>query len=104
MKTTIALAAAALAVSSLAGCIEMPAGDMGDPGPGNSAEAAARSACVRDVRATTNNPDVVVQSSSFSEAGTQVILIVGGTGTWECIAYSDGTTAGITSLTNEGFL
>jgi predicted polyphosphate/ATP-dependent NAD kinase len=45
-----------------------------------------------------------VQSSSFSEAGTEVILTVGGTGTWRCIAYSNGTTAGIESLTNEGFL
>lgn len=104
MKTKISMAAAALAVTGLAGCVEMPGGGMGDPGPGNSAEADARNACVRDVRLTTNNPDVVVQSSSFSEAGTEVILLVGGTGTWQCIAYRDGTTAGIMSLTNEGFL
>jgi predicted polyphosphate/ATP-dependent NAD kinase len=100
MKTRITIAAAALAVTSLAGCVEMPGGG----GPGNSAEAAAREACVRDTRSTTGNPDVFVQSSSFSEAGTEVILTVGGTGTWRCIGYSNGTTAGIESLTNEGFL
>jgi hypothetical protein len=104
MKTRNTIAAAALAVTSLAGCVEMAGGGMGDPGPGNSAEAAARDACVRDTRSTTGNPDVFVQSSSFSEAGTEVILTVGGTGTWRCIGYSNGTTAGIESLTNEGFL
>lgn len=104
MKTTLKLASVTLAALALAGCIEMDGGDMGDMGPGNSAEAAARGDCVRDTRAATGNPDVVVQSSSFSEAGTEVIMTVGGTGTWSCIAYRDGTTAGITSLTNEGFL
>jgi hypothetical protein len=104
MKTRMTIAAAALAVTSVAGCVEVPGGSIGDPGPGNSAEAAARNACVRDTRSTTGNPDVVVQRSSFSEAGTEVILTVGGTGTWRCIAYRDGSTAGIESLTDEGFL
>jgi hypothetical protein len=45
-----------------------------------------------------------VQSSSFSEAGTEVLLLVGGTGSWRCIGYRDGTTAEIMSLSNEGFL
>ena len=101
---TVTLAAALAAATALAGCVEVPGGGMGAPGAGNSAEDAARGACVRDTRLTTGNPDVVVQSSSFSEAGTEVIMTVGGTGTWRCIAYRDGTTAGITSLTNEGFL
>jgi hypothetical protein len=108
MKKTMTLAAGLAAMTVLAGCVDM-AGDMGggmpmDPGPGNSAEADARNACVRDTRIETGNPDVVVQRSSFSEAGTEVILLVGGTGTWRCIAYRDGTTAGIMSMTNEGFL
>lgn len=104
MQGKLKIASAALAALALAGCVETGGGGMGDPGPGNSAEAAARNSCVRDTRATTGNPDVVVQSSSFSEAGTEVIMLVGGTGTWRCIAYRDGSTAGITSLTNEGFL
>jgi predicted polyphosphate/ATP-dependent NAD kinase len=99
MKISMTMAVAALAVTGLAGCVETAT-----QLPGNSAEGAARDACVRDTRLTTNNPDVVVQSSSFSEAGTEVIMIVGGTGTWRCIAYRDGSTAGIMSLTNEGFL
>jgi hypothetical protein len=56
------------------------------------------------VASTTGNPDVGLIESSFSEAGTEVIVSVGPTGRWECIAYSDGTTAGIQSITDEGFL
>ena len=101
MKTSLMIAAATLAATGLAGCFETSGGG---PGPGNSAEAAARDACVRDTRSTTGNSDVVVQSSLFSEAGTEVIMTVGGTGTWRCIAYRDGSTTGIMSLTNEGAL
>ena len=104
MKTSMSIAAAALAATGLVGCVETSGGGISNPGPGNSAEAAARDACVRDTRSTTGNPDVVVQSSMFSEAGTEVIMTVGGTGTWRCIAYRDGSTTGIMSLTNEGAL
>lgn len=105
MKTSLTLALAGLAALTLTGCVEMDGGGTAmDPGSGNSAEAAARGDCVRDTRAMTGNPDVVVQRSSFSEADTEVIMTVGGTGTWRCIAYRDGTTAGITSMTDEGFL
>jgi hypothetical protein len=45
-----------------------------------------------------------VISSSFSEAGTEVIVRVGPTGRWRCIAYRDGSTAGIQSITDEGAL
>jgi hypothetical protein len=91
---------AALPAVLVAGCVEVAE----TSAPGNAPEAQARAACVRDVRATTGNPAVSVVSSSFSEAGTQVILRVGPTGTWQCTAYRDGTTAGIMSLTNEGSL
>lgn len=65
----------------------------------------AEQACLRDVTATTNNPDVVLISSSFSEAGTEVIVGVGeNRAQWRCIAYKDGTTADIQSLTDEGSL
>jgi hypothetical protein len=44
-------------------------------------------------------------SSTFSQAGTTVIVGVGpDRARWECIGYEDGTTAGIMSLTNEGSL
>lgn len=70
-----------------------------------STPTAAEQACLRDVSATTNNGDVQVLSSSFSQAGTEVIVGVGPQrARWSCIAYSDGSTAGIQSLTNEGTL
>ena len=66
---------------------------------------AAEQACLRDVTATTNNPDVALLGSEFSEAGTLVRVGVGpDRAPWQCIAYSDGTTDGIMSLTDEGFL
>ncbi|MDW4497965.1 hypothetical protein R5H30_08245 [Sulfitobacter sp. D35] len=66
---------------------------------------AAEQACLRDVTSTTNNPDVVLLGSEFSEAGTLVRVGVGDTrAPWQCIAYSDGSTAGIQSLTDEGAL
>jgi len=61
--------------------------------------------CLRDVANTTNNGEVVVLESNYSEAGTQVIVGVGpDEARWNCIGYTDGTTAGIQSLTDEGYL
>lgn len=57
---------------------------------------AAEQACLRDVTAATNNPDVVLLGSEFSQAGTLVRVGVGPSrAPWRCIAYSNGTTAGI---------
>ena len=71
----------------------------------NDPEASARAACLRDVQLETGNSTAVVLSSSFSQAGTEVIVGVGPQqARWRCIAYSDGTTDGIMSLTNEGSL
>jgi len=71
----------------------------------SAAPTAAEQACLRDVTATTNNPDVVLLGSEFSEAGTLVRVGVGpDRAPWQCIAYTDGSTAGIESLTNEGTL
>ncbi|WP_171236991.1 hypothetical protein [Ruegeria sp. HKCCA6837] len=65
----------------------------------------AQQACLRDVANTTNNSQVVVLSSEFSEAGTQVTVGVGeDRAPWNCIAYSDGATAGIEFLGDEGAL
>jgi hypothetical protein len=56
----------------------------------------AEQACLRDVTSVTNNPVVVLLVSEFSEAGTFVRVGVGAQrAPWKCIAYSDGTTAGI---------
>ena len=66
---------------------------------------AAEQACLRDVTRETNNADVVLLSSSFAEAGTEVIVGVGPQrARWRCIAYRDGSTAGIMSLADEGAL
>lgn len=88
------------AVATLAACVEETGG-----GVSTSMPNAAEQACLRDVTRTTNNPDVVLLGSEFSEAGTLVRVGVGpNRAPWQCIAYRDGTTAGIQSLTNEGTL
>ena len=77
----------------------------GVSGSDGATPTAAEQACLRDVTATTNNPDVVLLGSEFSEAGTSVRVGVGeNRAPWNCIAYDDGTTAGIESLTDEGAL
>lgn len=100
------IAALTAAVALLSGCVstsEPPSGSGGSAASG--IPTAAEQACLRDVTNATNNPDVVLLDSSFSQAGTEVIVGVGPQrARWRCIAYSDGTTAGIESLTNEGAL
>lgn len=60
---------------------------------------------MRDVANTTNNSLVVVLSSAISEAGTQVIIGVGeDRAPWNCIVYTDGATAGLEFLGDEGAL
>ena len=103
MKNTYKTAASFLAVLALSACVEDTGSSSG--GSSSSMPTEAEQACLRDVTRTTNNGDVVLLSSEFSQAGTQVIVGVGPQrARWSCIAYSDGTTAGITSLTNEGAL
>ena len=66
---------------------------------------AEEGACLAAVITETNNPDVAVLGSEFSEAGTNVTVGVGAQrAPWQCIAYSDGTTSRPMSLTNEGSL
>jgi len=93
---TVTLAAAAL----LSGCIEETGSSVSGSMP-----TAAEQACLQRTTIETNNPDVVVLSSSFSQAGTEVIVGVGPQqAPWQCIYYSDGSTTQPMSLTNEGFL
>ena len=100
----IRLSAIALATAALTGCGSNP----DQPSSGGSSSAMpskAEQACLRDVTRTTNNPDVVLLDSTFSQAGTEVIVGVGPQrARWRCIGYSDGTTGEIMSLTNEGRL
>ena len=96
----ISLAVSGTALLALSACQETTSTT-----PVAETPTAAQQACLRDVTATTNNPDVVLLGSSFSEAGTLVKVGVGeARAPWQCIAYSDGTTAGIESLTDEGAL
>jgi hypothetical protein len=103
----IATAAAAAAAASLAltACTETT-GDTRTSSASASPSGTpslAEQGCLRDVTRQTNNPDVVMLSSSYSEAGTEVIVGVGPQrARWRCIGYRDGTTAGIMSLTDEG--
>lgn len=86
--------------AALAACVETDGG-----GAEMSGSSAANSACLGAVRAETGNADVSVLSSSYSEAGTEVIVGVGPQrARWQCIAYRDGSTTRPMSLTNEGSL
>ncbi len=85
-------------VAALSGCVE-------DTGSASGAPSAAEQACLQRVSQETNNGDVVLLGSSFSQAGTEVIVGVGPENArWQCIAYSNGTTSQPMSLTDEGFL
>ena len=62
---------------------------------------AAEQACLRAVTTETNNLDVVLLSSSFSQAGTEVMVGVGPQrAPSQCIAYGDGSTSRPMSLRN----
>lgn len=99
MTRHLTFAAALAAVAALAGCVEESSS------PTASAPSLAEQGCLRDVSRTTNNGDVEIMSSTFSQAGTTVVVGVGpDRARWECIGYEDGTTAGIMSLTDEGSL
>jgi hypothetical protein len=92
MTVTLAARIAGLAVIGfgLAGCVEETTTIT------TTAPTAAQQACLAAVSNAANNGDVVVLNSLGSEAGTQVTVGVGPTrASWNCIAYSDGTTAGV---------
>jgi hypothetical protein len=104
-KALIVTAFAAAALLVVSGCTETTGGTRSSAAAAPGTPSLAEQACLRDVTRQTNNPDVVMLSSSDSEAGTEVIVGVGNErARWRCIGYRDGTTAGITSLTDEGAL
>ena len=105
MTHLIKLAAPALATTALAGCVASSGGTTDAESAASGTPSLAEQGCLRDVTKTTNNPDVVLLDSKFSETGTEVIVGVGEQrARWRCIGYSDGTTTGIMSLTDEGRL
>ena len=105
MTNLIKLTALALATAALAGCMASSGGGADTGSSASGTPSLAEQACLRDVTRTTNNPDVVLLDSTFSQAGTEVIVGVGPQrARWRCIGYSDGTTADIMSLTDEGRL
>ena len=104
-KSIIITVSAAAALLVLSGCTETTGGTRSSSSPAPGTPSLAEQACLRDVTRQTNNPDVVMLSSSYSEAGTEVVVGVGPQrARWRCIGYRDGTTAGIMSLTDEGAL
>lgn len=87
MTTTIRFAALGLLAALVSGCVEETVATTPN---------AAEQACLASVSRTANNGDVVLLGSEFSEAGTSVRVGVGeNRAPWKCIAYSDGTTAGV---------
>lgn len=99
MNTTKTFAVAAMAMAGLAGCVETGS----DTGSNFSALTPEQAACVRDVGVLTQSSDIVIQRSMGSQAGVLVDLIVNGSSTFTCTAFSDGSTD-IQSTTDEGFL
>lgn len=107
--TTAAIFAIGLAAS---GCSETTSGGMAaTPEPAAAPQAAMRTgspvdegACLSAVAQQTQNGDVTVISSEFSQANTLVIVGVGPQrAQWRCLV-SGGIVAETMSLTNEGTL
>lgn len=65
----------------------------------------ARDACLREVRRTTNNPDLAVIEMLYSEANSQLKIGVGpNRAPWQCTVSNSGVVANVMSLTDEGAL
>jgi hypothetical protein len=66
---------------------------------------AAREACLREVRRTTNNSDVAIIEMIYSEANSQVKIGVGpDRAPWQCLVSNSGVVAQVMSLADEGRL
>lgn len=92
----VRFAALGFATLGLSACVEETAMVSAAPN-------AAEQACLAAVSNTTNNGDVALLGSEFSEAGTLVRVGVGSErAPWKCVAYSDGTTAGVEFMGTDG--
>ncbi|MCR9085974.1 MAG: hypothetical protein NXH97_04420 [Rhodobacteraceae bacterium] len=86
-------------LGTLAGCAETTDGVVA------RAPNAGEQACLLGVTRQTNNPDVVLLGSSRIDAGRLVRIGVGpDRAPWQCVAYDDGRTGDIASITDEGVL
>ena len=75
------------------------------PSGGADQATALEQACLAAVSQETNNGEVVVLSSEFSEANTAVVIGVGpNQAPWRCLVSNDGVVAEVMSLTDEGAL
>jgi hypothetical protein len=103
MKRSITLIAATAAALALAGCVEETTSQSGTRVA--STPSLQEQACLAAVSRETGNGDVALLGSEFSEAGTLVRVGVGADrAPWKCIAYSDGSTAGVEFMGSEGNL
>jgi hypothetical protein len=97
---TITLTAVAAAALGLAAC-DQPMTET----PQASMPTTQEQACLAAVSNETNNGDVAVLSSEFSEANTSVMIGVGADrAPWRCLVSNDGVVAEVTSMTDEGML
>jgi hypothetical protein len=97
---TITLIAVAAAALGLAACGESTTGT-----PQASAPTAQEQACLAAVSNETNNGDVAVLSSEYSEANTVVMIGVGDQrAPWRCLVSDDAVVAEVMSMTDEGAL
>lgn len=98
MNTALKLVPGLLLGTLLTACVE-------DTGSTSSSSSRANQDCLTAVAQATGNSQVRVLSSEAREANIRVIVGVGpDAAPWQCITYGDGTTEGIMSLTDEGFL
>lgn len=97
---TMTMAAVAVAALGLAACDDT----MTDT-PQASMPTTQEQACLAAVSNETNNGDVTVLSSEFSEANTLVMIGVGADrAPWRCLVSNDGVVAEVMSMSDEGML
>ncbi len=95
---TLSIFSLVLVAAGPVGCVESET-----TRPSASTPSAAEQACLAAVSREANNGDVVLLGSEFSQAGTFVRVGVGAQrAPWKCIAYSDGSTAGVEYLGSGG--
>ncbi len=92
-----------LTVLGLSGCSETTG--QSRPELTRQASSVAEGACLAAVRRQTNNNDLSIIGSEFSEANSLVMVGVGPQrAPWRCLVSNSGVVAEVTSVTNEGAL
>jgi hypothetical protein len=102
MKYRIGTVALVAVGFGLAACDD---GSMTETSAVAAAPSVQEQACLAAVSNETNNGEVAVLSSEFSEANSVVMIGVGpNSAPWRCLVSNDGVVAEVTSQTDEGFL